>query len=107
MLASPEGFWIAERFLSLPAEVRPAAPPDDGDLPDDYLASSGASGATVLCWCQPSARSWTSRQDFANQMYREAARSDLPFWLNHMRELLANPELPGHVQPTGAIRDSL
>ena len=31
-------------------------------------------------------------------MSREAARSDLPFWLGHMRALLADSELPEHIR---------
>ena len=97
LLASPEGFWIAERFLSLPAEVRPAVPPDDGDLPDDYLELRRELRDDPVLY--PTRGTFLDlKAGLRESLYREAARSDLPFWLGHMRELLANSELPGHVQ---------
>ncbi|MCY4621405.1 MAG: hypothetical protein OXD34_06155 [bacterium] len=97
LLASPEGFWIAERFLSLPAEVRPAAPRDDVDLPDGYLKlRSEWRDDPVLT---PTLGTFLDlRAGLRESVFREAARSDLPFWLGHMRELLANSELSGHVR---------
>ena len=97
LLASPEGFWIAERFLSLPAEVRPTAPPDDEDLPDDYheLRSEWRDEPVL----NPTLGTFLDlKAGLRESVFREAARGDLPFWLGHMRELLANSELPGHVR---------
>ena len=97
LLASPEGFWIAERFLSLPAEVRPAAPTDDRGLPDGYLElRSEWRDDPVLA---PTLATFLDlKSGLRESVFREAARGDLPFWLGHMRELLANSELPGLVR---------
>ena len=76
LLALPEGFWIAEHFLSLPAEVRPAAPPDDGALPDGYVELRSK-------WREDPALYPTLgmfldlKTGLRESMYREAARSDL------------------------------
>ena len=97
LLALPEGFWIAEHFLSLPAEVRPAAPPDDGDLPDDYVELRSAWREDPVL--HPTLGTFLDlKAGLRESMYREAARSDLPFWLAHMRELLANSELSDHIR---------
>ena len=37
LLARPQGFWIAERFLSIPAEIRPEASPSEVDLSERYV----------------------------------------------------------------------
>ncbi len=97
LLALPEGFWIAERFLSLPAEVRPAAPPDDGDLPDGYLELRSAWRDDPVL--NPTLGTFLDlKAGLREAVFREAARSDLPFWLGHMRELLTNSELSDHVR---------
>ena len=36
LLARPDGFWIAERFLSIPADIRPEAAAIDNDLSAEY-----------------------------------------------------------------------
>ena len=91
-LAEPEGFWIAEQYLALPAELRPDAPPDDGDLPAAYLERRGlwreqrVEDATLAVFLDLKAGQRES-------VYSEAARYDLPFWLGLMRQLLAHPDL--------------
>ena len=41
LLAKPDGFWIAEQFLSIPAEIRPEANADDGDISAEYVEQRG------------------------------------------------------------------
>ena len=97
LIATPDGFWIAEHFLSLPAEVRPAAPPDDGNLPEDYVQLR-------IKWrddpelCTTLGTFLDLKAGLRESLYREAAHRDLPFWLGHIRELLANSELPADIQ---------
>ena len=97
LLARPEGFWIAERFLSIPAEIRPEAAAIDGDLSDEYVErrrrwrEKGSPNPTLgdLIDLKAGLRKAT---------FHEESRGDLPFWLGLMRHLLANPELPAHIQ---------
>ena len=37
LLARPHGFWIAERFLSIPAQIRPEASLTEGELSEEYI----------------------------------------------------------------------
>lgn len=92
LLASPDGFWIAEQFLSLPAEVRPVAPSDDVDLLDDYVELRDRwRNSSVL---YPTLSTFLElKAGLRESLYRKAAHRDLPFWLGHLRELLANTEL--------------
>ncbi|MDE2892398.1 MAG: hypothetical protein OXN86_07865 [Chloroflexota bacterium] len=97
LLAEPEGFWIADQFLTLPAEIRPDPPPDDQDLPEEYLERR---------------RRWREKRvpiptigDFVDlksglrlATFRAEARIDLPFWLDLIRTLLSIPELSPHIQ---------
>ena len=97
LLARPEGFWIAERFLSIPAEIRPEAAAIDGDLSVEYVErrrrwrEKGSPNPTLgdLIDLKAGLRKAT---------FHEESRGDLPFWLGLMRHLLANPELPAHIQ---------
>lgn len=97
LLAQPEGFWVAEQYLALPAEVRPDPPPDDGDLPEDYLERRST-------WREQEVEFASLgvfldlKSGLRESMFREAARADLPFWLGRMRELLAHAELPADIQ---------
>ena len=92
LLALSEGFWIAEQYLAIPAELRPDAPPDDGDLPETYLErrvlwrEQRVEDATLAVFLDLKA-------GLRESVYSEAARNDLPFWLGLMRELLARPDL--------------
>ena len=97
LLALPEGFWIAEHFLSLPAEIRPAAPPDDGDLPDGYVELRTRWREDPALY--PTLGTFLElKAGLRESLYREAAFGDLSFWLGHLRELLANSELSDHVR---------
>ena len=37
LLARPEGFWVAEQFLSIPAEIRPEVSAFSSDLSTEYV----------------------------------------------------------------------
>ena len=97
LLARPDGFWIAERFLSIPAEIRPETAAIDGDLSAEYVEGrrrwreKGSPNPTLGDFIDLKAglRKATFQQD---------ARGDLPFWLGLIRQLLANPELPAHIR---------
>ena len=97
LLARPEGFWIAEHFLSLPAEIGPVAPPDDGDLLDGYVERRSR-------WREEHALDPTLstfldlKAGLRESMYRQAARGDLPFWLGLMRDLLASAGLAARLK---------
>ena len=97
LLARPQGFWIAEHFLSMPAEIRPDALSDDGDLPDNYVERrNGWREGRAL---HPTLGIFVDlKTGLRESMYCKAARNDLPFWLGRIRELLAHSELPTHVQ---------
>ena len=97
LLASPDGFWIAEHFLDLPAEVRPAVPADDGDLPEGYVQLRSKWRDDPVPY--PTLSTFLDlKAGLRESIYREVARRDLPFWLGHMRELLANSELRDHIR---------
>lgn len=97
LLGRPEGFWIAEQYLVLPAEVRPDSPPDDGDLPEKYLErrstwrEQDVEFASLGIFLELKA-------GLRESMFREAARADLPLWLGRMRDLLAHSDLPADTQ---------
>lgn len=89
-LSEPDLFWIAERYLDLPAEIRPEpalAPAFDGGLPEGYVE-------TRTRW-QRRTDPPTTRGDFydlrrALRFAKEPGqgRPDLPFWLHRMSQLL-------------------
>ena len=80
LLARPQGFWIAERFLSIPAEIRPEPAPYDGELSCEYLerrerwrnkASPNASFGDFI----------DLKTGLREAVFNPKARGDLPFWL--------------------------
>ena len=93
LLARPEGFWIAEQFLALPAEVGPPQQLEDENLSTWYvdLRSRWQAKRTPeptlgdLVSLKPGLREATFRPD---------ARPDLPFWAALVREMLADSSLP-------------
>ncbi len=97
LLARPDGFWIAERFLSLPAEIRPEAAADDGELAAEYVERRRR-------WRERSLPSPTLgdfvdlKTGLRKAVFHQTARADLPFWLGLVRQLLTIPELPTHIQ---------
>ena len=97
LLAKPDGFWIAEQFLSIPAEIRPEANADDGDISAEYVEQRGKwrkKGSPV-----PILGDFIDlKAGLRYTIYHKEARGDLPFWLGLLRQLLANPECPGRIQ---------
>ena len=97
LLARPDGFWIAEQFLSLPAEVRPVEPLDSGDLAAGYAERRTRWREERVLY--PTLGTFLDlKAGLRESVHREAARSDLPFWFGLMRELLAIPGLPARIQ---------
>ena len=100
LLARPQGFWIAERFLSIPAQIRPEAPATEGELSEEYIErrrswrDKGAPNPTLgdLIDLKAGLRYAT---------FQQIAREDLPFWLGLVRALLAYPECPTNVLQRG------
>ena len=100
LLARPPGFWIAERFLSIPAQIGPEAPATEGELSDEYIErrrswrDKSAPNPTLgdLIDLKAGLRYATSHQ---------IAREDLPFWLGLVRALLAYSECPTNVLQRG------
>ena len=96
LLARPNGFWIAERFLSIPAEIRPDAE-IDGDLSAEYVErrrrwrEKGSPYPTLGDLIDLKA-------GLRNTIFDQEARADLPFWLGLLRQFLASSELPTHIR---------
>ncbi len=100
LLARPQGFWIAEQFLSIPAEIRPDAPEASDNHSTDYVDRR---------------RKWREKDspnptvgDFIDlkaglreSVFHQRARGDLPFWIGLLRKFLAIPELPVSIQQRG------
>ena len=97
LLARPEGFWIAERFLSIPAEIRPEAAATNGDLSAEYAdrrrrwREKGSPNPTLGDFID-------LKTGLRETIYQEDARGDLPYWIGLLRQLLAIPELSAHIQ---------
>ena len=97
LLAKPDGFWIAERFLSIPAEIRPEASADDGELSVEYVKRRSRwreKGSPI-----PILGDFIDLKDgLRYAISQEKVRGDLPFWFGLLRQLLANLECPAHIQ---------
>ena len=97
LLARPEGFWIAEQFLSIPAEVRPEPADIEPDISADYIErrrrwrEKGSPNPTLGDFIDLKA-------GIRETVFHEEARDDFPFWLGLLRQLLAIPDLPIHIQ---------
>ena len=96
LLARTEGFWIAEQFLSLPADLRPDASDVEQGLSTDYLdrrqrwQEKGSPNPTIGDFID-------LKTGLREAVFNPNARGDLPFWLGVLRQLLANDELPDHL----------
>ena len=97
LLAKPSGFWIAERFLSIPADIRPETDASDGALSPEYAEGR-------LKWREKGSPNPTlgdfvdlkAGLRFATQ--HQEAHGDLPFWLGLVRKLLADPQCPNGIR---------
>ena len=97
LLARADGFWIAERFLAIPAEIRPEPVTTDGNLSDEYVERRQR-------WREQS-QPISTLGDFIDlkaglraATFQKESHGDLPFWLGLIRQVLANPECPARVQ---------
>ena len=92
-----DGFWIAERFLAIPAEIRPERSAGDGDLSAEYVEQRSR-------WREndspiPILGDFIDlKAGLRHAISNEEARVDLPFWLGLVRQLLANPECPARIE---------
>ena len=96
LLARPEGFWIAEQFLSIPASVRPHVTIDE-DVSAEYAVrrSKWQQKESIL----PTLGEFIDlKTGLREAIFLKEAFADLPFWLGNLRQLLAIPELPTHIQ---------
>jgi hypothetical protein len=95
-LAAPDLFWIAERYLNLPAYLRPPRPAEDASLPEWYLSDRDRwreRGSP-----QPNLADILDLKDGLRHATRVAdARQDLPFWLNLARRT-ATDQAPQNVR---------
>ena len=97
LLARPEGFWIAEQFLSIPAEIRPEVSTVSSDLSLEYVDRRRR-------WREKSSPNPTLgdfidlRAGLRETIHQNEARGDFPFWIGLLRQLLAASELPAHIQ---------
>ena len=97
LIARPEGFWVAEHFLSIPAEIRPEPATTDVYLSAEYVERRRR-------WREqdhpiPTLGAFIDlKAGLREATFQQQARSDLPFWLGLVRQVLANPECPAHIQ---------
>ena len=97
LLAHPEGFWIAEQFLSIPAEIRPEPTTVETDISPEYLErrrnwrEKGNPNPTLGDFID-------LKTGLRDTVFHEETRGDLPFWLGLLRQMLANSELPVPIQ---------
>ena len=97
LLALPDGFWIAERFLSIPASIRPEVQDTNGHLAAEYIERRDR-------WRDRNSPNPTLgdfvdlKAGLREAIYHKEARGNLPFWLGLVRQLLANPDCPAHIQ---------
>lgn len=95
-LASPDLFWIAHEYLSVPAELAPAPPEEDVALPDWYRAdrdkwrSREGVNATL-------AEVLDVRDGLRHATHNKAARPDLPFWMSLIAPL-RDADIPSRVR---------
>jgi hypothetical protein len=85
-LADPDLFWIAERYLSLPAALARPRPPGEPELPQWYLEDRkrwrdrGHANPTL-------GELLDLKDGLRHATFRPQAREDLPFWLGLVAEL--------------------
>ena len=97
LLSRPEGFWIAEQFLSIPAEIRPEPVSVGSDISPEYIErrrnwrEKGAPNPTLGDFID-------LKTGLRDTVFHEETRGDMPFWLGLLRQMLADPELPVSIQ---------
>ena len=105
LLARPEGFWIAEQFLALPADLRPSQQRDDEGLSARYVELR--SKWREKAYSQP----YTWRPCRLEDCLREAtfereARPTCPSGLGSPGDMLADYVLPDSVRQRGDMNSS-
>ena len=93
LLASPDGFWIAEQFLALPSEIGPPRPAEeDANVPHWYVELRSRWRAKSAP--EPTLGDLVSlKAGLREATFSQHARPDLPFWLGRFRTLLAHSDL--------------
>ena len=97
LIAKPSGFWIAEQFLSIPAEIRPETDANDGALSPEY-------DERRLKWREKHSPNPTLgdfvdlKTGLRTATHHQEAHGDLPFWLGLVRRLLADPQCPNGIR---------
>ncbi|MDE2747077.1 MAG: hypothetical protein OXI41_14030 [Chloroflexota bacterium] len=92
LLSRHEGFWIAERYLSMPSEVRPSRTAPEGTLDEDYVKLRNRWHKSPTP--QPTIGDFISlKAGVREATSQEEARPDLPFWLGLLREFLSHSSL--------------
>lgn len=95
-LADPDLFWVAERYLNMPAELRPDAKDGTPGLPGWYVEARERWRARE----QPPAGLGDLvdlKHGLRHATFDADARADLPFWLALMRDLVA-PDHPDRLR---------
>ena len=83
MLAEADLIWVAERYLDLPSHLVPDSP--DEPQPEWYTHTLAALRQREAVWLTPGAFSEV-RDGLRHATFDNAARVDLPEWLDYMRE---------------------
>ncbi len=100
LLAKPQGFWIAEQFMSISADIRPEAADTSDNHSAEYVdrrrrwRDKGSPNPTLGDFID-------LKTGLREAVSQQRARGDLPFWIGLLRQLLAIPELPVHIQQRG------
>ena len=92
-LADPDTFWIAQEFLSLPADLVPQQPEGAGDLPEWYVGVRNkwrqSGGPRPLL-----ADLLDLKSGLRYATFHAEARADLPFWIDLARTLTGDDIAP-------------
>jgi len=86
-LTDPDIFWIAERFLNIPAEIYPTPPPKNGEqwyfksLETRKQAEDPPSNYADFSEIKAAIRHAT---------FTDSVKKDLPFWIGQMESLIAS-----------------
>ena len=91
LLAEADLVWVAERYLDLPSHLVPDSP--DEPQPRWYAHTLKALRERKAVWLTPGTFSEV-RDGLRHATFDDTARSDLPEWLEYMREFTADGSEP-------------
>lgn len=91
LLAEADLVWVAERYLDLPSHLVPDSPEEP--QPSWYAHTLKAIRQREAVWCTPGTFSEV-RDGLRHSTFDDNARSDLPEWLEYMREFTADDTEP-------------